>query len=199
MKAKNLLNYSLVLFALFTSLLSQARAEIYKWEDAKGNWHYSTKPEPDKKAKPAVLPPIMRGENKQAAPKLQTCDDHGGVDCEKGPDTDGSAVCRDGYKDVSTRFIFSCASPKLEISQISDTDAEGNFTVFVRNAKNVAAKGAKLIYKYAIGKQAELAGPATVDAYGAAEYKFAPPKELKEPLPKPSYEELELKCTNCGS
>lgn len=33
-----------------------------------------------------------------------TCSSHGGIDCDQGPDIDGSAICHDGWKDSSESF-----------------------------------------------------------------------------------------------
>jgi len=39
------------------------------------------------------------------------CSGHGGVACSIGPDTDGSVVCNDGYRDSSVRYddVAKCA------------------------------------------------------------------------------------------
>jgi len=32
------------------------------------------------------------------------CGSHGGVDCPAGPDSDGSVICNDGYRDSSIKY-----------------------------------------------------------------------------------------------
>ena len=36
------------------------------------------------------------------------CSWHGGVDCDRGPDCDGSVICQDGWKDSSVSYLSAC-------------------------------------------------------------------------------------------
>lgn len=171
-------------------------AEVYKWEDSSGGIHYSNKP-PSKSAKPAELPPIMRGEVKVPVKKLVTCEQHGGVNCKLGPDKDGSVLCYDNFRESNERYTFVCNSPKLEISDISEVDENGAFTVFVRNTKSVAANEAALIFKLPSGKQEKLKGPREIDAFGIGEfgYEGGDPKEIIRE--QPTIADLTITCANC--
>ncbi len=194
------MNTKLLAFAAITACAFSASAvfadPIYKSTTKDGSVVYSSKP-PTKGAKPAELPEIMRGEVKLVEQKLTTCDKHGGVNCPAGPDSDGSVICLDGFKSASARFRFTCNSPKLEISDISDLAPDGTFTVFVRNTKSVAAQKPVVTYKTADGKAVKVQGPESIDGFGVAEFhatlkvtEDAPPKRL-------TMADVDLTCANC--
>lgn len=165
---------------------------VYRWTDSKGKVHYSSKA-PDKKAKPANLPPIMREKITAVKSTLITCDKHGGIDCASGPDTDGSVLCLDGFKNSSARFRFSCQTAKLEVTDISEPEESGAFKVFVRNSKSVAAAKPSVIFKSDLGEKSKLVGPTEIEAYGVAEFLYRGSK----PTSKPDIGKLELACSNC--
>jgi hypothetical protein len=165
---------------------------VYRWTDTQGKVHYSSKA-PDKKAKPANLPPIMREKVKAVKSELVTCDKHGGIDCSSGPDGDGSVVCLDGFKNSSTRFRFSCQTAKLEITDISEPEESGAFKVFVRNSKSVVAASPSVVFKSDLGDKARLSGPAQIEGYGVAEFNYKGSK----PTTRPDMGKLELACLNC--
>ena len=181
-----------VLIGVWTSVV---QAEVYKWTDASGKDHYSSKP-PAKGAKPATLAPIMRGEVKLAPGGQQTCDKHGGINCALGPDQDGSVICYDGFRQAVSRFRFSCAAPKLEISDISKPDKNGGFTVFLRNSKSVAASGAVVKYKPSSGPPIPLSGPSQIDAFGVGEYQFTPKDPPLVPF-VPTIADVIVSCAIC--
>lgn len=81
--------------------------EVYEWQDSKGVRHFSTS-SPHPESIPAKLPPIMREKEVKAQLRLEGCDNHGGVDCVAGSDEDGSAICKDGYRDPVTEFVKVC-------------------------------------------------------------------------------------------
>ena len=65
---------SLFAFLCSTVAVHADPRAVYRWEDpSSGAIHYSSKP-PSKDAKPAKLPPIMRGESKIVKTKAITCD-----------------------------------------------------------------------------------------------------------------------------
>lgn len=190
---------SLALFLIcsqfFICLRLHAADKVFKWQDSQGVIHYSNRPG-DKDARPAELPPIMRGEVKLASPKLLTCDAHGGVSCRAGNDTDGSVICNDGFRNSSQRFRFTCAAPKLDIADISDVTPEGGFSVFIRNSKSVAANKPAVAFSRPDGTKVVLNGPAEVEPFGSAEfvYQASDGVQLKD---KPTFAQLNVVCENC--
>lgn len=191
---------ALLVLILVLSLMPSAFASpIYKWKDKNGIVHYSSK-QTSPQAKPADLPKIMR--TKSEAPKvdLSNCKSHGGVNCRLGPDKDGSVICYDGFAEASTRFIFSCSSPKLEIADVSAPDKDGNFTVFVRNTTSVEARGAEVFYiSRLLANKTKLDGPSQIDSFGVAEFYFQPESLRKEQRPKQVLAgDLKLSCENCS-
>ena len=186
----------LISFGLFF-LCNTAQADnVYKWEDDAGVVHFSTKA-PHPNAKPADLPPINRGEVKLATRKLISCDQHGGINCQAGPDTDGSVICYDGFSAASARFRFHCNSPKLEIAEVSDVLPDGTFSVFVRNSKSVSATTPALFFKPNIGQEIKLEGPSEIEPFGLAEFTFAPDGKTQVDA-KVSFAQLRLTCGNCS-
>lgn len=174
-------------------------AQVYKWEDKDGTIRYSSTP-PKKGAKPAELPRIMRAEVKLTDKKLETCDKHGGVNCQAGADHDGSVVCYDGFTEATARFRFSCSAAKLEISEISGLRDSGGFTVFVRNAKSVAASQAAVTFKPEGGGEVKLLGPDEIEPFGVAEFIYEPAKGKQDSLAlsKPSVANIAVACANCS-
>lgn len=166
--------------------------EVYRWEE-NGKTVYSSTP-PHQNAKPAELPEIMRGEVKIPKNLLVTCDKHGGVNCEAGPDSDGSVICYDGYRDAAARFRFSCNTPKLEVADIAEPDAEGKLSVFVRNSRSVAARKPSLHWTRE-GSKVALQGPEEIAGYGVGE--FVIDLSADQTRQKPSIGELQLDCENC--
>jgi hypothetical protein len=178
-------------------IVSSAHASpVYKATGKDGKVTYSSKP-PTKNAKPAELPEIMRGEVKLVEQKLVSCDKHGGPNCQAGPDADGSVICLDGFKNASARFRFTCNSPKLEISDVSEVAADGSFTVFVRNTKSVAAQKPVIMYHSLNGKEHKIPGPEVVEGFGVAEFQFHTKEKLKVAMNKPTLAELDITCANC--
>jgi len=195
--------YTIFLFLNIASGLTESSG-IYKWTDPEtGAIHYSSSA-PSKGAKATDLPRITRGEVKLPKVKNITCDKHGGVDCKAGSDSDGSAICADGFKDVSIRYKFACSSPKLEVSDISELSAAGGFSVFVRNSKSVDAKNPKLTFQTPFGQAIILKGPDVVEAFGVAEFTYDPQLSAEDSQQdssrlskKPDAGQIELSCENC--
>ncbi len=185
----------LVLLQLGLLAASAGAKPVYKWQDETGTVHYSSKPV-NKNAKPAELPPITRGEVQLTKRKLISCGDHGGINCKAGADTDGSVICYDGFRNASPRYRFSCNSPKLEISEIGDIEADGSFRVMVRNAKSVVASSAAVLFKPDMGPEVKLVGPDEIEAFGIAEFRFNP-QDNDIPQTKVDLAQLDVKCANC--
>ncbi len=183
---------SILFLLVHTSLWADS---VYKHTDSSGKIVYTSKPK-GAGDKPANLPPIVRGEAKAVTQGLQSCKVHGGINCEAGPDVDGSVICVDGYKESATRFKFSCTTPKLEISEISDSDRSGAFKVFVRNTSSVSADGVMVEYKPDLGAKLILKGAVKIGGYESGEYILNTPEDMKVPL---SLDRTKLRvfCTNC--
>lgn len=164
--------------------------EIYKWYEKDGTVRYSTWDRGDA-AKPEELRPIVRKESPVRAGLLQSCSRRGGINCGAGPDTDGSVICYDGFRDAAPRFRFSCSSPKLSASEVLPGE-NGTFVVVLRNSNGVTASGVKVAFKQG-GKKMPLAGPADIEPFGVGEYE--PPRGA--PLNPPKLSEIELTCANC--
>lgn len=184
-----------VISLMITFISNVCVAEVYKWIDDEGTAHYTTQA-PHTQAKPVDLPPIMRAEVKIPKEMLVSCDNHGGIDCSAGADQDGSVVCQDGFKGATTRYRFSCNSPKLSIAEISDVKDDGGYSVIVRNAKGVEALNTALFLRVTPNYEIKLTGPETVEAFGVAEYTLTVTQAL-DLIEPPKLEQLRLVCKNC--
>ncbi len=204
MRLKDLLKTSIFLTILIVALNYPAFSEeIYKWTDKQGKVHYSTKPV-NKNAKIADLPEITRGEVKIPASLLDSCKNHGGIDCQSGADSDGSVKCSDGFTDSAQRYAFSCSTARLEVSSISEVNRGGGFTVNIRNSKSVAAENPKVVFKFEGNKDYELSGPLKIAPFEVGEFLFDPDTHLSEKdrievvkRIKPTQDKFELACSNC--
>ena len=135
-----------------------AETPIYRVE-RNGIVEYSSKPK-DPSAKPADLPKLGRWKPESPHVIQLTCSNHGGINCARGADTDGSVICFDSYRDSIQRFAFECSTAKLEIMSISKPDDRGIFTVAIRNNKAVAARKIRVTFAPRRMESAqELAGP----------------------------------------
>lgn len=167
---------------------------VYKWEDANGVVHYSSKsPSPD--AKPAELPRIMRAEVKLTDMKIVSCSAHGGVNCQAGADADGSVICLDGFTGATQRYRFTCNAPKLSVTQITDLP-EGGYSIFVRNSKSVTANSIGLFVRDEAGKELKLRGPGEIEGFGTGEF-LLEKKDSEALKAKPSLDQVRLTCANC--
>ena len=102
-----------LLLSLVVLPLNSYADSVYRWEAKNGSIHYSTKP-PQPGAKPAELPPIMKGDIRLAKSYFISCDKHGGINCKGGTDVDGSVICNDGFKNSSLQYKKSCAGKSEE-------------------------------------------------------------------------------------
>lgn len=181
--------------------------EIFKHLGKDGKIYYSSKPLVAND-KPIELPKIMRGEVKLTTFKRETCAKHGGEDCSQGADSDGSVVCRDGYKNASTRFSFVCSTPKLELSEVTDLVDGGKgsgFRVIIRNTKGVDASKPKVLYKpNGEGMNIQLKGPDSIEGYGIGEFELPTPGDHEsralgndEMRARPDLSNLDISCANC--
>ena len=185
------------LLILIVFLLPQiTAAQVYTWQDSEGKTHYSSKKDV-KNAKPADLPKIMKGEAVIPEDLLKTCDDHGGIDCEAGEDEDGSVLCRDGFKDAASRFIFTCKSTQLELVSISELDVEsGDYTILIRNKQGVRAKEVKVVYQLGEDNEVKVSGPTSITAFRVGEYKISGMYFITEGK-DPESSKVKFACENC--
>jgi hypothetical protein len=197
------IKYTFFLLLANAQIVIAAPSNLYSWTDENGVKHFASKSKAPSYAAPAELPKINRGDVKLTESKLISCGNHGGINCQAGPDVDGSVICHDGFKDASPRYAISCAAPRLKITNISHHDYEGHFTVTVRNSHSVTALETTVIFKPDESKDdIILEGPAEIDPYGIGEFKYTPEDlgmihglELKEG--KVSMASLFIKCANC--
>lgn len=169
---------------------------IYRWMDENGHEIYtSEKPAPS--SKPVDLPEIMRGEVKLAPEGYNSCNNHGGINCQAGADTDGSVICYDGFSEATARFLFNCSSPKLELSEIRQPDpAKSSFEVVVRNSRSVEAKNPKVTFALRVGEEYDIPGPEVIDPFGVAVFRFRSTEKLK--FAKVRESQIQLDCDNCS-
>ncbi len=176
---------------LITSSIVGAE-NLYKWQDEQGITHYSDRAiGPD--AKIADPPKINRGETK--LPNLPaSCDRHGGIDCTKGADIDGSVICTDDFKDALARFNFRCLMSKLEVLEVAQV-SDHNIKVVIRNLSSVAALQPKIQVKLGNGiKLPQLSGPQKIDPYEVTEFLG----ELEAPnTQKLKPADIIISCLNC--
>ena len=187
----------LLLLAVIMSVsaLSAQADNVYRWIDKDGMAHYSSKP-PTKDAKPADLPPLLREGAKPVKAALVSCDKHGGINCQAGADNDGSVICYDGFAEASARFRFTCNSPKLQISEISELAPDGHFTVTVRNTKSVQADKPVVALSLPDGEKVSLAGPSKIEPYGNGDFVYKPSSKIVLSA-KAKIEQIEVNCFNC--
>ncbi|MCB0318146.1 MAG: DUF4124 domain-containing protein [Bdellovibrionales bacterium] len=188
------MKYLICTFVIFFISFSAYADDVYKWVDELGVTHYSSSPN-NENAKVAKLPEISRGDVPVPGKLLKTCKKHGGIDCAAGADKDGSVICYDGFKEAAARFTMSCSSPKLLISDVSKVQADGTFTVFVRNSRSVAAEGTKVFFKNS-GQEHPMLGPSEIDAFGVAEYLWKDDPGIPI-LDQPKAQNIRIACSNC--
>lgn len=184
-------------FTIFASCLWIQDAfaqQVYKHVDADGRVHYSSKP-PHAGAEPAKLPQLTRLKESETVELLQTCDQHGGINCQAGADADGSVICFDGFTDASARFNFSCSTARLKVADVKIAES-GALKVMVRNTRSVVAENPNV--KISVGSNIEvtLMGPDKIEAYGVGEFSF---DDLENQLVgvNVTRQNVQITCSNC--
>ncbi len=217
--------FLLSLLCLSASLTAKAEP-IYRWQDEAGRVYYSDRPR-STGDKPAQLPSLTRDDLDAKIDKIKAetpanCDKHGGVDCQKGPDEDGSVFCRDGFRNAVLPFRFRCLESRLEaefflifgegrvcrverqkqVSSLLKNEWPTDLSVAVRNLSEVEAFGvkAKFIVPGIPRKHLAAAGPDRIPPYGFAEYSVS---LAGVELPPTTHQwnglKYKLECTNCGA
>ena len=124
-----------LVFILFHFISLAESEEVFKWKDSKGDEYYSAKPRSPEDV-PLRLPEIKKENLDERIKKIKegtpnNCEQHGGIDCFKKADSDGSVICLDGYRDSLLPFRFFCVEARLN----SDL-----FLVFLNEPKQVKHK-----------------------------------------------------------
>jgi hypothetical protein len=219
---------SLLFPAVFClSLLSQpARADgqsVYQWTDSDGRIHFSTQPE-GRDARQSTLPPLQRENIDERirdikAQTPESCIPHGGIDCNRGADQDGSVICLDGFKDAVMPFQFECREAKLKAEYMISAGAGDeliphgrnlirklggktpkSLQLTLRNLSGVEAFGIKTHIVFGRRFQFDATGPEKIPAYGTADYTLS----LDSISPARTIAEIEqsrykVECTNCSA
>ncbi len=195
---------------------------IYQWVDGEGRTHYGSSA-PDDAIAPSNLPEIKREnfDSKIADIKANTpttCNTHRGIDCSRGPDTDGSVICADGFLEAINPFAFFCNEARLQTQLLiliegneefikHSTNLQGKLKnkkitglqLTARNISDVEAFGVKISLTMSVrGKQIGV-GPDKIPPFSSAEYLFP----FENITPKPTIIDIEkakyvVSCTNCG-
>ena len=206
----------LILLSISAPPLTSAEP-IYRHVDAQGRVTFSTTP-PDTEAAPQSLPTIKRESSAARIQRLRsellpTCNSHGGIECEKGPDGDGSVICRDGSRDSAEQFAEFCASVRLQIDGITVHNERGEIIepksapdmalikearITVRNLTGIEARGVEGMLKFPRpSRSLAIQGPAKVDPYGFAEYTVDLTEARTLYLQKFLQMKPAIRCENC--
>lgn len=183
----------------FIFLIPSLHADpIYKGPDPSGRVIYSSRSNSPAES-PHPLPTLKHGSPKSLPAPPATCLKHGGINCSKGPDSDGSVICYDGFSDAVNRFAISCSGTKLSIVEIKQPDSSGRLLVILRNSRGVAALSPEVTYRLDRSAKTPLSGPPEVPPYGSAEFSGVIPKDVLPPNGSLiSSKHLWITCGNCG-
>jgi len=187
--------------------------ESFKSTDADGNVHYSTTP-PEKDAAPTTLPKLQREDLDEKIEAIraatpENCIGHGGVDCAKGADEDGSVICLDGFRDAVLPFQFRCSEARLEVNQValfdpinaellelskknSSLPASTDVFLILRNSASVEAQKIRVRFDLPDYHRLNAEGPRTIEAFGVGEYSL-PLAVVRGARAL----EFEVSCANC--
>lgn len=152
---------------------------------------------------------------KASTPK--TCEQHGGIDCAAGPDTDGSVLCFDGFREAAIPFDIDCLQAKLQVAPITVSDG-GDFEkpfarlkesdirdlspyelrISLRNITAIKAQNISVHVAVFDAGTITLNGPAEIEPYDVGEYRLT----LSDIGPKLSHYRLmrstfTVECENC--
>ena len=187
----------LLLSTIFLSLQPVA-AEDKIFLNNRGSSPLYTNKKTSKNDRPVALPTIGTYKPIENPIVKKTCVEHGGVDCSKPADSDGSVVCRSGYKDAEIMHRFACGAVKLEISRVL-FDKSGKPTgVEIRNLNNNTAEG--VLVKVKISKFVDavtLDGPEKINGYSVETY-LTPPSKLKFTKSNFKSSTISVNCKNCN-
>lgn len=211
------------LLSLFSPGIPQANSQsIYVWTDEAGNKHFSSTPDhPNSVA--SDLPQIQHENIDSNIKKLKaetppSCEKHGGVDCPSGADSDGSVICRDGFRGAKLPFRFECLEARLKtefLARLSsgekslkigkDLQAKlgersiQELYLSVRNMSGVQAIGVKTEIRIPGKAPIPLSGPETIDAYGQTDFSLPATDLIDIPLRDIAQARYRVSCTNCST
>lgn len=179
-------------------LTRPAKGQVYEWTDPRGVRHFSSEKRGDQ-FKKADLPPLLREKANKVSVKtggasgkaLEGCHNHGGINCQAGPDGDGSVICVDGFKDAAAPFRFFCFMPKLAVSEVIPGKDAGTIKVVVRNESGVAATKPMITLPASFGSPT-ITGPDAIAPHEVGEFLIAGLTSA------PTNSEVSIQCQNCG-
>ncbi len=189
-----------VVLSLGGATLDSVTAQpIYTGTSVTGSVVYSSRPQQGAHAKKA-LPEIMRtGRPAVKVKRALHCGEHGGLNCEAGPDADGSVICRDGYRATTAMYRWSCPLAKLVIVSLDQPEDSLTASVVVRNKGRLTAKNPKIFIKSLKNRQLDVKGPETLGVQGIAEYEiYIPPQSLPGGSRTVLWNNLWITCDVCG-
>lgn len=127
------------------------------------------------------------------------CTQHGGLQCDRGADKDGSIICADGYRDASALYRYSCPLPHLELLSITQKEGAPSALLVIRNSRSVDALSPAVKIRSKSGPVVQLNGPPKLEGGGIGVFEVTVPKGV---LPGGSQKLLRnhlwITCGNCG-
>ncbi len=151
--------------------------------------------------------------------KINTCEDHGGVDCAAGPTKYEMAKCSDGWQGADVPFYIACSNVILKIVETSIVLQSGEIITLkkrqnifdavkkyhaviiqwtTRNTSPTVAKDVKIEMEVSRIEKLRLEGAAEIAAYGVENYTLSVDDFFRNP--KPRYFNsalLKVNCKNC--
>lgn len=217
-------DFLILLTIIFLSPSPSSAQDIYKWVGEDGAVHYSTTRR-GKLQSPVALPKITRENIDRRIKSIRAsipanCFNHGGVDCSKGADVDGTVICLDGFKGAVLPFRFHCMETKLEGDlqvlfkgadsplRIADDKSvmtnEGKapelLILAMRNLTGTEAQGVKVNFVLPQNKSQAAKGPDVIPPYGVADYTLPLSVDMGHIDPKKLKDlKFEVACVNCAS
>jgi len=215
---KNILNKLGILFPIFLSFSIAHSEPINTWVDENGVRHFSS--DAKKEATPTIplkppveakLPSIDKYNIESRIQNLKetsrkTCMNSGGINCEVGPDKDGTVICADGSKDSEELFEIACKEVRL-ISTLIIPEGISNkmqmnvpIKVDIRNESSMAAKNISVKISFPASLASEervhlnLEGPKEIPGFGIAQYTYTG-KLIDNRIAKRG--NVNISCDNC--
>ena len=191
-------------FILIQGEFSFAEESVYKWTDKNGKVHFSTTKPKKNNAAPANLPQIKKVDMDQQIKRIKettprNCSARGGVDCESGPDKDGSVICLDGFKDSVLPFESKCGQAKLQVDSAKFSEDFSYLEVIIRNLSPVSAEGIQVLGRLKAKPRRRGVGPLKVEAYSVGEYKIPLETSVQRIAPSLRVYSYKIRCDNCSS
>lgn len=193
---------SFIIALLFFFSEAAYAEEIYKSKTKDGRVVYSSKPKSEA-AKPINLPNITKEKANARLKQIEarapgTCAGHGGIDCSKGEDSDGSVICKDAFRDAELPYRFECLTASLEsdilvklyrdkeVYRLASlkrdqkklrsllSERVEKITISVRNTSEIDASEIAVTVVFDENKIEAIEGPELIKAYGLADFTIKP-------------------------